>query len=113
MPIFRTLNVEFLSENSETLTLQDSLHIVIYIKLIIDLLWVPLAPGGECRSADFADINDKYIRFSADRMLNILGKSLKPQVSLYATFDMRLALYMEGLLSVIYGVGYSLVGRAI
>ena len=71
------------------------------------------APGEECRSADFTYINDKSIRFSADRMLNILGKILKPQVSLYATFNMRLALYVEGLLSVIYRVGYSQVGRAI
>ena len=38
MPIFRTPNVKYPSANSETVTLQDSLHIVIYIKGIIDLL---------------------------------------------------------------------------
>ena len=29
---------------------------------------------GECRSDDFAQVNDKYIRFSAVQMPNILPK---------------------------------------
>ena len=41
-------------------------------------------PVGECRSADFADINDKNmcIRFSAVQMSKIIGKSQKSKVSL-------------------------------
>ena len=68
---------------------------------------------GECRSADFANFNDKYTTFTAVQMLNILGKSWKPQASLSETESRRLALSIEDLISVIYQVGNSLVGRAI
>ena len=46
-------------------------------------------PVGECRSADFADINDKNtcIRFSAVQMSKIIGKSQKPKVSLRENVD--------------------------
>ena len=33
-----------------------------------DLLWDPLTPLGECRPADFAEVNDIYIEFSAVHM---------------------------------------------
>ena len=33
-----------------------------------DLLWDPYTPFGECRPADFAEVNDKCIEFSAVQM---------------------------------------------
>ena len=45
---------------------------------------------GECRSADFADINVKCIRFSAVQLSNIFGKSRNPKVLLWGNVDLHM-----------------------
>ena len=75
MPISRTPYDKFLLANSETVSLQDSPHIV-----------------SECKSADSADINDKIIRFSAVQMSKILDNSQNPKILLRENADQLILL---------------------
>ena len=53
---------------------------------------VPFTPVGECRSADFAEVNDYYIRFSAVQTLRFFCKSRKPKVPLWENVDLLILL---------------------
>ena len=47
---------------------------------------------GECRSADFAEVNELYIRFFAVQMSKKFGKSRNQKVPLWENVDLLILL---------------------
>ena len=56
--------------------------------LFFAISWKPKRTElGECKYADFAEVNDKYIKLSAAQMSKIFGNSRKLKVPLWENVE--------------------------